>query len=83
MLFIVMDENQTLQIIKVYKVANIVWDANRTVYCNEINRNDRLERIANEFNIVVSTVKVKIKNLRSYFSKRRHKSLKIKSDTEK
>ncbi|KAE9525633.1 hypothetical protein AGLY_014160, partial [Aphis glycines] len=57
----------------------LLWDANHTDYCNKIKRNDALERIGNEFNIDVSAVKIKIKNLRSFFSKERQKSLKRKS----
>lgn len=74
-----MDENKTLQFIEAYKAAKLLWDANHSDYCNKIKRNDALESIANEFNIDVSAVKIKIKNLRSYFSKERQKSLKRKS----
>lgn len=78
-LLIIKDENQTLKFIESYKAAKLLWDANHTDYCNKIKRNDALERIGNEFNIDVSAVKIKIKNLRSYFSKERQKSLKRKS----
>lgn len=78
-LLIIMDENKTLQFIESYKAAKLLWDANHPDYCNKIKRNDALESIANEFNIDVSAVKIKIKNLRSYFSKERQKSLKRKS----
>lgn len=71
-----MDENQTLKFIASYKAAKLLWNANLTDYCNKIKQNDALERIGNEFNINVSAVKLKIKNLRSYFSKERQKSLK-------
>ncbi|KAL4147839.1 hypothetical protein QTP88_002177 [Uroleucon formosanum] len=74
-----MDENQTLKFIESYKTAKLLWDANHTDYCNKIKRNYALERIGNGFNIDVSAVKIKIKNLRSYFSKERQKSLNRKS----
>ncbi|VVC27155.1 MADF domain [Cinara cedri] len=74
-----MDGNQTLRFIEAYKAAKLIWDANHTDYCNKIKRNGALERVANEFNTGVSVVKIKIKNLRSYFPKERQKSLKRKS----
>jgi len=74
-----MYENQTLQFIEAYKAATLLWDSNHTDYCNKIKRNDALERIASEFNIDVSVVKIKIKNLRSYFSKEHQKTLKRNS----
>ncbi|VVC36014.1 MADF domain [Cinara cedri] len=74
-----MDENRTLQFIEAYKAAKLLRDANHTDYCNTIKINDALERVANEFNIGVSAVKIKIKNLRFYFPKERQKSLNRKS----
>lgn len=71
-----MDENQTLLFIEAYKAAKLLWDANHVDYCNEFKRNDALEYIGNEINLDASAVKVKIKNLRSYFSKERQKTLK-------
>lgn len=76
-----MDKNQTLQFIEAYKAAKLLWDANHTDYCDRIKRNDALERIANEFNIDVPAVKIKIKNLRSYFLKEHQKFLKRKFDS--
>lgn len=74
-----MDKNKTLQFIESYKAAKLLWDSNHPDYWNKIKRNDALESIANEFNIDISAVKIKIKNLRSYFSKECQKSLKRKS----
>lgn len=71
-----MDENQTLLFIEAYKAVKLLWDANHADYCNKFKRNDALEYIGNEFNLDASAVKVKIKNLRSYFSKERQKTLK-------
>lgn len=68
-LLIIVDENQRLKCIEVYKAATFLWNTNHTDYCKQIKRNDTLKRIANAFNIDVSTVKIKMKNLRSHFSK--------------
>jgi len=63
-LLIIMDEHQTLQFIEIYKAEKLLWGANYTDYCNNIKRN-ALESIANEFNIDVSAIKIKIKILNS------------------
>lgn len=74
-----MDGNQALQLIDAHKAVKRLWDADHTDLCNKIKRNYALERIANEFDIDVSAVKMEIKNLRSRFSKERQKTLKRKS----
>lgn len=69
--------NQTLQFIEAYKAAaKLLWDANHIlIIVTKLKEMSvgALERIANEFNIDVSAVKIKIKNVRSYFLKERQK----------
>lgn len=72
-------EEGTLDFINCYRSLPVLWDNKFKDYTNKVKRMDALNVLASKFDMDIVAVKLKIKSLRSYFSKERVKVLKTKS----
>lgn len=69
----------TLNFIEDYSCHPVLWDTSDKSYTNKNKRNDAYEALGKKYNMTIKSVKTKIKNLRSYFSKEQQKMLAKKS----
>lgn len=69
-------KTKNYNLLKHIKRQNIYGTHTIPITATKFKKNDTLERIANELNIDISAVKVKVKNVRFYFSKEWQKSFK-------
>lgn len=72
-------DKQTLDFIEDYRSYSVLWDISDKSYTNKNKRNDAYRALGEKYNMTVKSVKSKIKNLRSYFSKEQQKMSAVKS----